>query len=175
MPGRVDVEIFGQVYTVRGDKDPDYVRKVAEFVDRKMREISQVTETVSTSRIAILASLNIADELMTLLEEAEQLFQQDAALFLDARPRAQYAEGHIRGALSLPWQEVDRYFVEIADQLDDTAMVITYCDGESCDLSHELALFLREMGFENPRVLVNGWTLWQQAGLPTNMGEMMTP
>ncbi len=73
MPGRVDVEIFGKVYTVRGDKDPDYVRKVAEYVDRKMREISQVTDTVSTSRIAILASLNIADELMTLLEDAEQL------------------------------------------------------------------------------------------------------
>lgn len=73
MPGRVDVEIFGKVYTVRGDKDPEYVRRVAEFVDRKMREISQVTETVSTSRIAILASLNIADELMTLLEESEQL------------------------------------------------------------------------------------------------------
>jgi cell division protein ZapA len=73
MPGRVDVEIFGKVYTVRGDKDPDYVRRVAEFVDRKMREISQVTETVSTSRIAILASLNIADELMTLLEESEEL------------------------------------------------------------------------------------------------------
>lgn len=73
MPGRVDVEIFGKVYTVRGDKDPDYVRRVAEFVDRKMREISQVTETVSTSRIAILASLNIADELMTMLEESEEL------------------------------------------------------------------------------------------------------
>lgn len=73
MPGRVDVEIFGKVYTVRGDKDPEYVRRVAEFVDRKMREISQVTDTVSTSRIAILASLNIADELMTLLEESEEL------------------------------------------------------------------------------------------------------
>jgi cell division protein ZapA len=71
--GRVDVEIFGKVYTVRGDKDSEYVRRVAEFVDRKMREISQVTDTVSTSRIAILASLNIADELMTLLEESEQL------------------------------------------------------------------------------------------------------
>ena len=59
MPGRVDVEIFGKVYTVRGDKDPEYVRRVAEFVDRKMREISQVTETVSTSRIAILASMPI--------------------------------------------------------------------------------------------------------------------
>lgn len=69
----MDVEIFGKVYTVRGDKDPEYVRRVAEFVDRKMREISQVTETVSTSRIAILASLNIADELISLLEESEQL------------------------------------------------------------------------------------------------------
>jgi cell division protein ZapA len=73
MSGRVDVEIFGKVYTVRGDKDPEYVRRVAEFVDRKMREIAQVTDTVSTSRIAILASLNIADELMTLLEDSEEL------------------------------------------------------------------------------------------------------
>lgn len=73
MPGRVDVEIFGKVYTVRGEKDPDYVRRVAEFVDRKMREIAQVTDTVSTSRIAILASLNIADELMTMLEDSEEI------------------------------------------------------------------------------------------------------
>jgi len=73
MSGRVDVEIFGKVYTVQGDKDPEYVRRVAEFVDRKMREISQVTDTVSTSRIAILASLNIADELMAILEDSEQL------------------------------------------------------------------------------------------------------
>ena len=80
MSGRVDVEIFGKVYTVRGDKDPDYVRRVAEFVDRKMREIAQVTDTVSTSRIAILASLNIADELMTMLEEAEELMSSKRPL-----------------------------------------------------------------------------------------------
>ena len=80
MPGRVDVEIFGKVYTVRGDKDPDYVRRVAEFVDRKMREIAQVTDTVSTSRIAILASLNIADELMTMLEDTEELKSRMADL-----------------------------------------------------------------------------------------------
>jgi cell division protein ZapA len=73
MSGRVDVEIFGKVYTVRGDKDPDYVRRVAEFVDRKMREIAQVTDTVSTSRIAILACLNVADELMAMLEESEEI------------------------------------------------------------------------------------------------------
>ncbi|MFY9943942.1 MAG: rhodanese-like domain-containing protein [Desulfobacterales bacterium] len=59
------------------------------------------------------------------VEEAERLFQQDAALFLDARPQSQYAEGHIRGALSLPWQAVDRYFIQTAERLEGAAMIIT--------------------------------------------------
>lgn len=89
MPGRVDIEIFGKIYTVKGEKDPEYVRKVAEYVDRKMREISQVTETVSTSRIAILASLNIADELFDLMDDAEELKGRMAELtrkIQDANP-----------------------------------------------------------------------------------------
>ncbi|MGB8717823.1 MAG: rhodanese-like domain-containing protein [Desulfobacterales bacterium] len=111
------------------------------------------------------------DSLVIGLEEAERLFHQNAALFVDARPQSQYADGHIRGALSLPWQDADRYFIELVDQLEGARTLITYCDGESCDLSHELALFLKEMGFENVRVLVNGWTVWQQAGLPLQMEE----
>lgn len=111
------------------------------------------------------------DSLVIGLEEAQRLFQQDAAIFLDARPQSQYVEGHIPGALNLPWQEVDRYFIETAQRLEGAAMIITYCEGESCDLSHELALFLKEMGFGNVRVLVDGWGVWQQAGLPLQMGE----
>jgi rhodanese-related sulfurtransferase len=105
------------------------------------------------------------------LEEAIRLFEQDAAIFLDARPQYQYAEGHIQGALCIPWLEVDHYFMEIADRLEPSGTIITYCDGEKCDLSHELALFLKEMGFEDVRVLVNGWTIWLQDGLPTQMGK----
>lgn len=112
-----------------------------------------------------------AGESLTItLDQASALFQEDAAVFLDARPEMQYTEGHIRGALNLPWREVDRYFLELADRLAAAPMIITYCDGESCDLSHELALFLKEMGCENVRVLVNGWTLWLQAGLPVSIG-----
>ncbi len=102
------------------------------------------------------------------LEQARLLFEQNAVQFVDARPQSQYAEGHVRDALSLPLQKVDRYFVERADRLESQKTIVTYCDGESCDLSHELALFLKEMGFENVRVLVNGWTIWQEAGLPTD-------
>jgi rhodanese-related sulfurtransferase len=105
------------------------------------------------------------------LEDAGRLFEQDEVTFLDARPQHQYAEGHIQSALCLPWQEVDHYFMEIADRLEPSRTIITYCDGEACDLSHELALFLKEMGFEDVRVLVNGWTVWLQAGLPVQTEE----
>ncbi len=106
------------------------------------------------------------DPMVISLELATEQFESGSALFLDARPESQYLEGHIQGALNLPWQSVDHYFMEMADRIDGSETIITYCDGESCDLSHELALFLKEMEYANVRVLVNGWTVWQQAGLP---------
>ena len=59
---RVRVNIYGEEYTIRSDGDLDYIREVAEYVDRKMREISEKTANRSPSRVAILAALNIADE-----------------------------------------------------------------------------------------------------------------
>ena len=48
--------------------------------------------------------------------------------------------------------------------LDFIRMIISHCDGETCSLSKDLALFLRDMGFKNARVLVNDWTVWQEKG-----------
>ncbi|MEE8138661.1 MAG: cell division protein ZapA [Thermoanaerobaculia bacterium] len=66
-----DVEIFGGVYHVRAEKDPEYLRKLAELVDQKMREIAQQVSTVDTAKIAILAALNCADELFQCLKQQE--------------------------------------------------------------------------------------------------------
>src|SRR3989440_5074682 len=57
----VRVEIFDQAYNLRGS-DPEYILKLAEYVDTKMRAVSQQTHTVDTARLAVLAALNIADE-----------------------------------------------------------------------------------------------------------------
>jgi rhodanese-related sulfurtransferase len=111
------------------------------------------------------------DLMIISLEEARKLFENQEATFIDARPEEQFLEGHINGALSLPWQKVNDYFIEIAEQLDPNQPIISYCDGETCDLSHELALFLIDMGFTNSRVLVNGWSLWIKAGLPITTGH----
>jgi len=58
----VQVEIFGQTYSVRAAADADYIHDLAAFVDRKMREVAQEAATVDATKIAILAALNIADD-----------------------------------------------------------------------------------------------------------------
>jgi cell division protein ZapA len=57
----VRVEIFDQVYNLRGS-DPEYILKLAEYVDSKMRAVAEATNTIDTVRLAVLAALNIADE-----------------------------------------------------------------------------------------------------------------
>ena len=104
------------------------------------------------------------------LFEAQKLFANDEAVFIDARPMEDYLQGHIRGARSLPRQELDLKFIDVTKDLDLETPVITYCDGETCELSHDLALFLRDAGFVNTRVLVNGWSLWRLAGMPVESG-----
>ena len=59
--GSVRVEIFDQAYNLRGS-DAEYIVKLAEYVDGKMRAVSEQTATVDSVRLAVLAALNIADE-----------------------------------------------------------------------------------------------------------------
>lgn len=60
----VTVTIFGREYTLKGDTDQDYVRQVADFVDQRMREVAKSSAVASTAKVAILAAVNIADELL---------------------------------------------------------------------------------------------------------------
>ncbi|MDI6739109.1 MAG: cell division protein ZapA [Candidatus Edwardsbacteria bacterium] len=61
-PG-IKVEIYGSEYRIKGDADGDYVKRVAAYVDEKMKQVSQLTTDSAVSKIAILAAINIADEL----------------------------------------------------------------------------------------------------------------
>jgi cell division protein ZapA len=68
--GSVRVEIFDQGYNLRGT-DPEYILKLAEYVDEKMRAVAEQTHTVDTARLAVLAALNIADEFHLLRRRSE--------------------------------------------------------------------------------------------------------
>jgi cell division protein ZapA len=75
----IRVEIYNQTYNIRSDGDTEYVTQLAEFVDRRMREISSGTLTVDSLKVAILAALHIADELHRLKRLHEQSDAQLAA------------------------------------------------------------------------------------------------
>lgn len=62
MQKAVEVKIMGQKVVLRSDDEEQYIRKVAEYVDGKMQEVSQTTGSRGKYSVAILAALNIADE-----------------------------------------------------------------------------------------------------------------
>ena len=75
----IRVEIYNQTYSIRSDGDNEYIQRLAEYVDRKMREISSGTFTVDSLKVAILAALHIADEYHQLQETQYQTDMQLAA------------------------------------------------------------------------------------------------
>jgi cell division protein ZapA len=82
----VQVQIFGHGYTIRGEANQDYIVDVAAYVDRKMREITDKLPVASLSKVAVLASLNIADELFKerAQREAQRLEMDHRAARLNA-------------------------------------------------------------------------------------------
>jgi len=111
------------------------------------------------------------DRLDISFEEAKKLFMEQSALFIDTRSMDEYEKGHIPGAHSLSWHDVDRRFIEVTEDISPDTLIITYCEGAACELSCDLALFLLDMGFSNVRVLLDGWTEWNKGRLPVEKGN----
>jgi cell division protein ZapA len=91
MPHNIKIQIFGQMFPIQGDLEESYVQKLAEYVDEKMRAIADMTPTVDTQKVAILAALAIADELHSLRKERgerEELLKGQAERCLTLVERA---------------------------------------------------------------------------------------
>lgn len=72
----VEVEIYGQTFRVStGSAAPEYIQRLASYVDERMRSIAVTAKTMSFNRMAILTALNIADDLFKLQDHYEQSSQ----------------------------------------------------------------------------------------------------
>jgi cell division protein ZapA len=67
------IEIYDQSYNVNADGNEEYLQEVAAYVDGKMREIATATKMVDSLKVAVLASLNIADELFAMRERQQSI------------------------------------------------------------------------------------------------------
>ncbi|CAN5498371.1 MAG: cell division protein ZapA [Pyrinomonadaceae bacterium] len=75
----IRVEIYNQTYSIRSDGDNEYIFRLAEYVDSKMRDISSGTLTVDSLKVAILAALHIADEFHQIKNTQAQIDAQLAS------------------------------------------------------------------------------------------------
>jgi cell division protein ZapA len=69
----VKVDIYDQSYSVNAGENEEYVKELAAYVDGKMREVAEATRMVDSLKVAVLAALNISDELLTLRRRQQEV------------------------------------------------------------------------------------------------------
>jgi cell division protein ZapA len=83
----VRVTIVGEEYTIRSDSTPEHTRAVAEYVDRAIRDVMNNGNVGETRKAAILAALQITDELFRARAEAEEIAEGMRQLSSELRRR----------------------------------------------------------------------------------------
>ena len=99
-------------------------------------------------------------------------FQQNIVVFIDAREREHYQQGHIPGAYEFDPYRSGKYFDEVLPVCQKAEQIVVYCNGGDCDDSETAALLLRDMGISNQKLFVyaGGITEWTTNGLPVETG-----
>ena len=101
------------------------------------------------------------------LETAKKWQKDPTVLFLDARAKVEYDQGHIPGALPMPLGEFDKYYADAEAKIKKASKLVTYCHGIGCKLSDKVSQRLyRDKGHKNVASFFGGWPQWSQANLP---------
>lgn len=82
---KVKIRIYGQEYTIVGERSQNEIIKAAQYVDERMQFIGRNSNLGSTTSLAVLSAVNIADEIFSIKEELEQLRTLNAQLEADAK------------------------------------------------------------------------------------------
>lgn len=95
----------------------------------------------------------------------ETMGAKNSPIVLDVRYVTDYKRAHIAGAVSVPYEKLERL------NLLKTKPIVTYCSGIGCNLSNDAAIVLRRMGYKDVKVLEGGFAEWELKGYPVVRGE----
>lgn len=72
---KLTVNIYNDEYVIKGQADQDHIERVANYVDRMMKQISQKNPGLSAKQLAVLTAINVTDELLSLKENYDDLIK----------------------------------------------------------------------------------------------------
>ena len=149
-----------------------FYRLAGDDVYRLLASLRQVAQQrMAEAERAARAYLGAADDLEPL--QRDELLRRVAAgevVVVDVRPAAEYAAGHIAGAISVPLEVLEARLAELPPGRE----VVAYCRGPFCALGGRGVELLRRHG-RRARRLVDGFPEWRLAGLPVASGALDTP
>ena len=70
---QIKVKIYDQEYVIKSEESEEKLNRIADYVNKKLREIQDNTEGLSEKKMAILVALNIASEYFQALKERDEL------------------------------------------------------------------------------------------------------
>ena len=106
------------------------------------------------------------------IQEGEDLFAaRGGALFVDARTPGQFRDGHIPGALNVPYEAGNARLPAKVQEIARDRSLVVYCEGGDCASSLGLAKRLSKAGYKDIRVMTGGWADWKKSGLPEAAGD----
>ena len=106
MGEKVEAKIFGQIYTITGDKSREEIEKIGQYVDEKMHLIAKVSEKGGTTGVAVLTAINITEEFFDQMDEMERLKTANEQLEKDS---AHYIK---------LWEDSKKNFMQSKDNMD---------------------------------------------------------
>ena len=100
------------------------------------------------------------------VDTARRLYDEGVTIFIDARSPSGYDEGHIPGAINIPYDQLPKYLETLQAETVTSDHIVCYCWSPTCDFSDQLATELNIMGYENVEVFTGGWEHWTAGGHP---------
>ena len=144
-------------YRLTGEEVAAFIMALRDLARSRLAEVDEVVRDYFVARDA-RDPVGRAE----LVERANR----GEVVILDVRPRDEFAQGHIPGALSVPLGELDATLA----RLPKRAQIVAYCRGPYCVLAPQAVERLRAKGFKARR-LADGMPEWRLAGLPVAVGE----
>lgn len=105
------------------------------------------------------------------LSQASRLHKSGSAVFIDARDKWEFSDGHISGAVNIAEYSFDKNNPKLK-AIPKTSLIVTYCGEGDCSMSQKLAEKLTELGYKRVFVFQKGYESWLNAGYPTEKTEL---
>lgn len=139
-------------YRINGEDVIELTNCLRRMAERQLAEVNHLVHTYLTSKDGMEPIPR---------EELLQRAKEGSITVLDVRPPAEYAAGHLPGAVNIPLRELKKHLTDF----DPGHEIVAYCRGPYCVLAFEAVKLLRDKGFRIRR-LQDGYPEWKSAGLP---------